>query len=130
MASNDNSSIYASDNSDHIETITGQTESNGTYVCEECFKIFPSKPVLRNHQRIIHANELYFKCDLCDRDFKRQSWLNLHKKQHSHETVKEIAPIWNKPDRRYLNYADQKTEILSDDIEVYENELHLIDDNE
>lgn len=93
-------------------------------ICEECDKIFLSKQLLRNHQRVVHAEKMYFKCDLCDRDFKRQSWLNLHKKQHSRNMFNKITPTWNQPDRKYLNYDAKET------IELFPNNFNNNNDNE
>lgn len=44
------------------------------YKCQECDLLFGTDKLFKIHQR---ATETYYKCDLCDRYFSRQSWSNL-----------------------------------------------------
>lgn len=54
---------------------------DGAQKCDICFRMFPNKKALRNHQ-IIHR-EHKFSCDVCGRGFHRPSKFKVRKCQNN-----------------------------------------------
>lgn len=67
--------------------MTRHVESNKTYTCDYCGKRAPNKGALKSHQKYVHLSEKSYKCNMCNKAFKRSLTLKEHKALHTGEIL-------------------------------------------
>lgn len=60
----------------HLMTHVGETER--TFKCDTCSKMFPGRPHLLSHIRLVHEKRKPYNCDQCDRSFTGKVFLRNH----------------------------------------------------
>lgn len=58
-------------------------EDKKEIICDQCGKAFYNITTLKDHIAYVHSQERHFKCNECDKAFKRNSELVRHKTSHS-----------------------------------------------
>ena len=58
-------------------------------ICSKCGKVFKNKLILRNHDKSAHKPIRPGSCPICRKQFKTQSGLGRHLKQHQNEDLNE-----------------------------------------
>uniref|UniRef100_A0A336LW72 CSON006329 protein n=1 Tax=Culicoides sonorensis TaxID=179676 RepID=A0A336LW72_CULSO len=66
----------------HQET---SQEPQNIHICPICNSKFYYKSTYQNHLTTVHSNNRSFKCDLCDKSYKRQDSLNQHRLLHENK---------------------------------------------
>ncbi|CAH2007148.1 unnamed protein product [Acanthoscelides obtectus] len=101
-----------------------QMTENGEYVCDVCRRIFNSPTGLLRHKVRKHGRpktrKKYFikgmknaRCDICNRDFSTQSYMQLHRKLHERDDIgykyKVFGKSRYKSEERYEKEEDENS---------------------
>lgn len=100
-----------------------EANENGDYVCTVCARIFNSSAGLLRHRVRKHNQKnrkKYFikgmknaKCDICNREFSTQSYMQLHRKLHMREDLGYKYKVQGRS--KYKNIPDEDGENLKSD---------------
>jgi KRAB domain-containing zinc finger protein len=58
---------------------------NNQYKCWHCHSVFASLQTLREHRLQTHSHEKPYKCNICDKAYKRPDGLEIHMRSHTGE---------------------------------------------
>jgi len=63
---------------------------NLLFKCEVCFKAYTRKSNLLGHMKYVHVNKQSFTCNVCSKTFSRRGDLNIHRKR-VHENIRPFT---------------------------------------
>ena len=109
--------------------ISATKRTGGKYKCNTCDKVFPSPAQLKRH-KIVHSDERPFKCDFCEKSFRRKYDCSFHMKMVHIKKNRFDLPVVEIKFELDDDFTVDKVESLTDDVkkEIIEddNEFHIM----